>query len=153
MIDPFTAWMRMASASLEMSRTGLRLAETMAASRDVVEARTAMMRSGVAATAAERAELARMVPEKVDAFSRSGSAMAREWVSLQADWMAGMQQLGTAMLSGRVPTPADAMAIAARSQAHGLRMVESAAAMAGVGLAPIHRRATANQRRLKRRRK
>ena len=56
MIDPFTAWMRMVSASLEMSRTGLRLAETMTASRDVVEARTAMMRSGVAATAAERAE-------------------------------------------------------------------------------------------------
>lgn len=151
MIDPFTAWLRMATVASDMSRTGLRTLEMLSASGDVIDKRSGMMRDAATTPfGAHHAELARMMPEKVEAFSRAGSAMATDWWAMQSAWMAEAQNLGTMMLRGRAPTLAEASALASRTQAHGLRFIERAAGMSAAGLAPIHKQATSNARRLKR---
>ena len=83
MFDPFSAWSRMVSAGLDMQSTWLRSAETMRASGDVIGVRTEMMRAAtVAPLTGNYAELSRMVPEKVAAFSRSAvSSRATRWPS------------------------------------------------------------------------
>lgn len=151
MIDPFTAWLRMASASLEMTRTGLRAAETLSASGDVVARRGAIIRTALATPfAADHAELARMVPEKLDAFSKAGMAMTTEYLAMQAGLFGEFQNIWAMALRGRPPTFGEASALADRAAAFGMRETERAAKLGGVGLAPIHRQATSNARRLKR---
>jgi len=72
MIDPFTAWSRMVRAGLDMQSTWLRGVETLQASQTVITARTDKMRDAIALPMqGDFGEFSRMVPEKIDAFSRS----------------------------------------------------------------------------------
>ncbi|NWK98588.1 hypothetical protein DM806_23565 [Sphingobium lactosutens] len=73
MIDPFNAWSRMSSAGFEIQSTWLRGIETMQASGSVIGARTDMM-CGVP-QAGDLTEYARLVSEKVEAFSRSAQTV------------------------------------------------------------------------------
>jgi hypothetical protein len=149
MLDPFTAWMRLTDAWLDLSRTGVRAAETLSASHDVVRDRTdiidAAMRNPLRG---DYAELSRMVPEKLDAFSKAGTAVAGELWSMQAAFASEMQHLWLMALRGHAPGLADVE----RSASFALRTVERTAGLGRAGLAPIHKQATANARRLKRRR-
>lgn len=141
-------------ATLELSRTGLRAAETIAASQDVIGARSGLIRTALRSPLeADYRELAAMVPEKVEAFSKAGSAIAGEWWAMQADALAQAQQLGAMALRGRPPTAAEWNAMTARTIAHGVRAFERSVALGAGAVKPVHARATSNARRLKRTKK
>ena len=149
MIDPFTAWSRVAAAGFEMQSTWWRGIETLQASGTVIGARSEMMRRDAGRPAqSDLSEYARMGPEKVDAFGRSAGAVMRDTAKMQASWMRQMQRVGLAMLSGRTPTLAEASALASQSADYALDAVAATAKLYGAALAPIHRTATGNARRL-----
>lgn len=151
MFNAFAAWPRMMSAAFDMTRTGMRASETMTASHDVVARRSeiigAAMRSPLDA---DHAELAMMVPEKMEAFSQAGMAMFGIWQTMHASYMAEMAHLGAMAMRGRPPTLAEINRAQSRSANYAMRSVERSAAMGAAALAPIHKAATANARRLKR---
>jgi hypothetical protein len=148
MTDPFTAWSRMMSAGLDMQSTWLRGFETMEASRLVIDARTDMMRKVPAP--GDLAELARMVPEKVEAFSRSAQAVTRDTMAMHNAWAAQMQRIGMMMLGGRIPTITETAKLAEQSMDYALGAMTASARLGKGALAPVHRTATGNARRLKR---
>lgn len=151
MIDPFSAWSRLYDAGVEMQSTWLRGLETVQASGAVIGVRTGKMRDAAEVPlTADVAELARMVPEKVEAFSRSASAVARDAAAMHAAWMVQMQRVGAMMLTGRVPTLSEAGRLVAQSADFGVGAVAAGAKLGRGALAPVHRTATGNARRLSR---
>lgn len=151
MFDAIDAWTRVANAGWSMVQTGLRMAETMGAANDVVAARTALIGSAMRSPlTGDHRELARMVPEKVEAFSSVGSAGVSAWWAAQSAWADEMQHLGAIAMRGRAPTPGEWTALASRMARVGLESVEAVARLGSASIAPVHRKATANARRLKR---
>lgn len=148
--NPFDFWSRALRTGASLTQTGLRLVETMRASSAVVERRSQNI-----ATAsrdpfgADYAELGRMMPEKVAAFSRAGLSIFGDARAIQSNALANMHQAMTIALNGRMPTAAELDVMQRRSQ----RMIERAALAGGKALAPIHRTATGNARRLAAKRK
>ena len=124
-------------------RTLSRSLELSLAAPAVIAMRTArMMAAGTTPTAADRKERSRMVSEKVGAFAESWSAMAARQQRAQIDaWTQLMRWSWTAWMSG----PSAFAAPAAQR-----RMQRAQAAVFASGLAPLHRVATANLRRLSR---
>ena len=109
----------------------------------VVAARTArMLAAGSAPTPADRAEMRRMGSEKVEAFAAAWMAMAMRWQRLQIEWA---MRAWTA--AWRFPSPAQARRRSLAATSHAFHELASA------GLAPVHRTATRNARRLSRRRR
>jgi len=149
MYDMFSGWSRMMAAGLTMAQSNWRTFETLSAASKVIAARTpiidAAMRSPLDA---DHAELARMVPEKVDAFSRAGAATISAWWTAYGSWMAHMQHLGTMTMRGRPPTVAELADLGGRVARLTVRTVEGRARADAKSLAPIHRKATSNARRL-----
>ena len=76
--------------------------------------------------------------------------MTTEYLAMQAGLFAEFQNFWAMALRGRPPTFGEASALADRAAAYGMRETERAAKLGGLGLAPIHRQATSNARRLKR---
>jgi len=151
MLDPLTAWSRMVSAGLDMQSTWLRGVETVRASGEVIEARMAVIRAAAAAPRpGDHAELSRLVPEKVEAFGRSAQGVARDVVAMHAAWATHMQRVAMMMLAGRLPTPGEATTLAHQSADYALGATTAAARLGKSALAPIHRTATGNARRLRR---
>ena len=151
MFDAFNAWSRMMSAGWSMAQTGMRAAETMGAANEVVAARTALIRSAMhSPLTGDHVELGRMVPEKVEAFSRAGSATISAWWTAQSLWAVEMQHLGAMAMSGRLPTCVGIATFGERVATLGVESFEAAARLGSATLAPIHRKATDNARRLTR---
>lgn len=147
-MTPWDIWMGMWRSGVGMARTGLQVAETMQASRTVVESRCRTMgRAARDPLNGDYGELARMVPEKVDAFARSASSAWEDMRAIQSDMIANWQQAARLALSGRPPSRSDVETMWSRST----RATERAMGSAGKALAPVHRSATANARRLRRR--
>jgi hypothetical protein len=116
----------------------------------VIAIRTArMMAAGASPTPADRREMSRMVSEKIDAFgkawwmmaSRQQLASVEAWVAFsRAFWAPWMRPFS-------LPSSAAAQRDRQRLQR---RLSRSQAAVYASGLAPLHRAATANLRRLTR---
>jgi hypothetical protein len=140
-------------AGLDLADMSLKTGEMTAAAGSVIGARVGLM---VAAArnplSFDYAEFGRMVPEKVQAFSEAGAALAEEWWSLQRDLGDYMLYLGRAMTRGRAPLPSDVIELVERTSTHGARLAASTIGAAGAALAPVHRAATSNARRLAERR-
>lgn len=150
MLDPFTAWSRIAAAGFDMQRTWLRAAETVEASNSVIAARTAKMRAAAASPLdADFAEFARMVPEKLEAFNRSGAAVAQGMAAMQSAYFAQAQRMGALMTAGRAPTVGELSTFVARSGEYMLGAVDAGARIGKGALAPVHKTATGNARRLR----
>lgn len=109
-------------------------------------------------------EFVRMGAEKVEAAAESATALAVGIADLQEAWIAlmtGPVQAAALALGGIgvCRTPMDLMDLQRRwvqdsvtaGMAAGMRFAESAAALGGAALAPMHRKASANARRLERR--
>jgi hypothetical protein len=151
MINPFTAWSRMLAAQAAMAASSIRAAETLTASLSVIDTRTAIMRAAMAdPLSADHAELGRMVPEKIAAFSDAGGAMMRGMLAWNQALLAEAQHLGTIASRGRAPTPGEWLGLAARTAEFGVAAAEQTARVGAAALAPVHAKATANARRLKR---
>lgn len=145
-------WLRLMTMGMDMAETGWRAGETMLAAGSVIEHRSKLMQAAAQRPLdADHRELARMVPEKVAAFSAAGSAMVDAWWGMQAELAGHARQVGTAMLSGRAPDVATIARLQRRTAEHGLRLAEQAVAAGAAALAPVHGKATANARRLARR--
>ena len=139
MVNPWIEWQR-------MIRAGTMLSETLSATQSVVGHRSKTIESAMSdPLGADYVELGRMVSEKSAAFGAAGASLSRDWLTMQRDWNAQMADL-SAMMLGRVTGPRKAMAMAARGQ----RMGSAALASSMRAMTPIHRAATANEKRLAR---
>lgn len=130
----------MVSVYLDILETGAKSAATMNASGKVIAARTSPNVS--------TDELARMVPEKIDAFSASGSVLAAGFWSMQSAWLAEAHHASATLWQGRPLTLSDMAAQSSRTAEFVLSAVEAASTLSSRSLAPIHRKATSNARRL-----
>lgn len=147
----FSAWSRMFEAGLEMQSTWLQGLETVQASVAVIGARTDKMREAAGAPlTADVGEFARMVPEKVEAFSRSGKSIVRDAMAINAAWTTHMQRVGAMMLMGRMPTMGETSRLISQSADYAVGAMTAGAKLGRGALAPVHRTATGNARRLKR---
>jgi hypothetical protein len=112
---------------------------------------------------ADYAELARLAPEKIDAFSRSGAAVAKQFWAMQRElgtlWVQQAEAGWRLALSfWQLPLPHHAAQIQAdfvastvdRAATSADRIADRATRLHDHAMAPIHRRATQNARRLSR---
>ena len=138
MMNPWVEWQKMV-------RAGAMMTETLSATQAVVEHRTKTIETAMSdPMQADLVELGRMVSEKSAAFGLAGASLSRDWITMQRDWNAQLSAM-SAMMLGAMPTPTAANAMVARGQRLG-----SAALASGLrAMAPIHKAATANQRRLR----
>jgi hypothetical protein len=130
--------------------TAARLAGLSFAVPTVVALRTSrMLAAGATPSAADRREMHRMTSEKVRAFSASYYAMAARWQRMQIEsWLAL-----TRFAFDACTRPWWIATSATRARGASRRRVERAwHDIVDAGLAPLHRTATANARRLSRRR-
>lgn len=141
MINPWIEWQK-------MLRAGTMLSETLSATHAVVAHRGKTIETAMNdPMQADLVELGRMVSEKSAAFGAAGMSLSNDWFAMQRDWTAQMNDL-SAMMLGKMPGPGKAQAMITRGQRLG-----SAALASGLrAMTPIHTAATANQRRLGRKR-
>lgn len=140
-------WGDMMKAGAAAADAGVKLAETMAASADVVQSRSRTIAEACRdPIGGDHRELARMMPEKVEAFGAAGRIAFAEFSALQSAAFADWQRMAVLAMSGRAPSADELAGMASRSS----RLTERASKAAGKALAPIHRSATGNARRLKR---
>ncbi|WP_158883820.1 polyhydroxyalkanoate granule-associated phasin [Rhodanobacter sp. L36] len=136
-INPFAMWTTLATKSAEM----------LLASGEVVAHRSQRMASmGANPDAADRREMGRMVQEKVDASAESAQAMSMKAASLyQASMMQWLNLANrqAAALCGIGTSPRISADVAAK------KTMRAAAEIATAGMAPFHRRATGNAKRLR----
>ena len=149
MFDAFAQWNRMLVAGASLHTTGVRAAKTLGGANKVVAARGAIIGEAMQSPwTADHAELARMIPEKIDALSRAGSAAATIWWHSQTAWMRHFQHLGTMAMRGRLPTAVEIADLGERSATLMLHSIEATARLGAVSLAPVHRQVATNVRRL-----
>ena len=151
--NPFLLWGTLGVKTLQMS----------AAAAQVIAIRTTRMAvAGLNPTASDQRENSRMVSEKVDAFSRAGQAIATGALPLVASmagqaWRTGVDLLtASTQLAASRTLPqtlarqrklADTLMRSAPAVHHGAASTATAQ-LAHRALAPVHRKATANARRL-----
>jgi hypothetical protein len=140
MQTPFGYWMNAWASGVGLMQTGAKLAETMSAAGTVIESRTKSISNG------DYAELGRMIPEKVAAFSQAAKATSDDLKAIQKDAAANARHLAEIAAGRRLPLATDMLLIFSRSS----RIISRSMAVGGNALAPVHRRAVANAKRLKR---
>lgn len=141
MTDPWREWQR-------LMRAGTMWSETLSASQTVVGHRSKTIEDALSDPfSADHAELGRMIAEKSAAFGAASASLARDYFAMQADLGAQAAAMGKLMM-GQLPTPRATQEIAVRGQ----RIGSAALASSIRALAPVHRTATANARRLGKRR-
>jgi hypothetical protein len=130
------------------TRLATKAAELSLAAPVVVAHRLARMGAhGASPSARDRRELERMTSEKVLAFYQSWAAMGMQAYANQFALVQAMSRSAMrAMLTGMAPVPA--MKSVARRRAR-----NDATRILTAGIAPVHRAAVANAKRLSRRRK
>ncbi len=150
MLDPFTFYSRMVTMAFGLAETAQRASETMVASQDVITRRTKMIGTAVhSPLEGNYAELSRMVPEKMAAFSQASMAMATDWWAMQSALMAAAGKQGALALQARPARLTELSVLSARNAKLALETFERASAMGGKALRPVHASATGNARRLK----
>lgn len=151
MLDPLTYWSRMMGVSLDMAQTAIRAGQTVSASGKVIDKRTGMMRAAMTDPLhTNHAELGRMVPEKIAAFSSAGTALVDGWLTWNRAVMAETQKVAAMAMRGRAPMPIEWMALASRSNAFALKASERGARVSAATLKPVHAKAVSNATRLSR---
>jgi len=128
---------RRPSASLSAKTTELALAVPQVVAHRLLR----MAHAGPHLSARDRKEFARMVAEKHTAFGESWNAMALQALQSQRTFAAALALAATTTRSTRASPAAQTLA------AH---LQQAALAVIGKGLAPVHRRAVANAKRLAR---
>jgi hypothetical protein len=139
--DAWSEWQR-------LWRAGTMMSETLTATQAVVGHRRKTIEAAISNPMhADYVELGRMVSEKTAAFGEAGASLSKDWFGMQRDWNAQAVALSKVMM-GQMPGPRAAQAMIVRGQ-----RISSAALASGVrAMTPIHRAATANEKRLGRKR-
>jgi hypothetical protein len=128
---------RRPSASLSAKTAELALAVPQVVAHRVLR----MAHAGPHLSARDRKEFARMIAEKNSAFGESWHAMALQTLQSQRAFAAALALAATPPRSARPNSVAQALAT---------QFQQAALAVLGKGLAPVHRRAVANAKRLAR---
>jgi hypothetical protein len=146
-MNPIEFWTQAWRGSAVMFDTAAKAAETLTASRFVIDQRSRIIEAAAHdPLSGNHRELNRMVPEKVIAFSKSHASAAADLESIRRLTFANFSQATAIAMKGRAPVPAEASQMAARAMEIASLSVNAAAK----ALAPIHRTATGNARRLSR---
>ncbi|MBV9841619.1 MAG: hypothetical protein JOY99_08845 [Sphingomonadaceae bacterium] len=133
--------------SFAARKGAIALSETAGASESVIRQRLGIINAALSNPFnADLAELLRMVPEKILAFSEAGASLMYDWFALQTEVWAQAQDL-TMMLI----TPAHHAQRADRAQRRATRIAGGLTGAAGRALEPIQAAVTANDSRLKNR--
>lgn len=162
--DLMNSGAHIASVYNRLIRTAVQQSDLGLVSARTIGYRTAMMAEALAdPVELTNPEFLRMGTEKMEAAAESAGAMAHGLADLQKAWMglflAPAQAMTTALCGfGACRSPADLLTAQRRlvegsimaGVNAGLHFAESAAVLAGAGLRPIHRKASANARRLAR---
>lgn len=163
-IDLMNGGAQMAGVFGRLMRTAAQQSELGVVSAKTIGYRTAMM-AGALTDPGEltNPEFVRMGTEKVEAAAEAASAVATGFADLQKAWMAlflAPAQAVTAGLCGfgACRSPVEVFSAQQRlvetsvmaSYDAGLHFADAAARLTGAGLRPIHRKASANARRLAR---
>ena len=104
----------MYSSGLDLAATAVRAGETMLAANAVINSRVGTM--GAAARnpiTADYAELAKMIPEKLEAFSRAGASLMKDAEAAQAETAAQMRHV-TAIMTRYPPSATCSRSLLAR---------------------------------------
>lgn len=153
---------RLARSAAQAASTATRGAELAVASAHVVAARLALIGGAPAAAGVDAAsEIARMTPEKVEAFTAAGAAMAGHLGAMAAHGARAMAEEGAHAARAcadlaAARSPMDfAMAqsryvvgMFARASTGAVAMTSLATRLQADALSPIHKTATANAKRL-----
>ncbi len=144
-----SAWGELMKASLDLVHTGARTNEMLVASRDVIASRVGSM-VGAARNpwGGDHVELARMVPEKVSAFSDAGHALSKQWSAVLVEAAEHMSQVSWLMFNGRLLSPPELCKVSSKAAVLATSVIASGLNSGSVALAPIHKQATSNARRL-----
>ena len=141
----FDFWAGMYRTGRVWMQTGDKMSETLQASNTVIDARTGMMQDAARSPmTGNYAELSRMVPEKVEAFSQGAMAALPAMMAMQNQMLANWQQMMRIGMSGRLPSARQVEAMAKS----GAKVMAQGADAGSKALAPVHRTATGNARRL-----
>lgn len=136
--NPWTEWQR-------LMRAGTMWGETMSAAHTVVGHRSKTIETALNNPfGADHAELGRMVSEKGTAFGAAGASLARDYVALHADLSAQATAM-LKMMMGQLPGPRASLTMVNHSQ----RLGSAALASSIRALTPVHKAATANAKRLR----
>jgi len=129
----------------EAAQMNIKLVETLMASQSVIAARLPMIGAAMSDPInANYRELSRMVTEKGQAFGRSGRSVSSAMETVRRSSQANARDLGRLSGSGLL-TPADWSQKTERRMAPVMHWTS----LPAESLAPVHKRATANARRLK----
>ena len=128
---------RRPSASLSTKTAELALAVPQVVAHRLLR----MAHAGPHLSARDRKEFARMIAEKNSAFGESWNAMALQALQSQRAFAAALALAATPTRSTRASPAAHALAT---------QLQRATLAVIGKGLAPVHRRAVANAKRLAR---
>ena len=143
--DSYNLW-DMYSSGLDLAATAVRAGETLMAAHTVIGSRLGTMGAAVRSPiTGDYAELAKMVPEKVEAFSRAGASLMKDAEAVQAEAGAQIRHFTALMTSGKMPTFSDLVTLTARWAS----ISQKAAGAGGRALLPVHAAATSNARRLR----
>ena len=71
-------------------------------------------------------------------------------MAIHSAWVGQMQRVGLMMLAGRMPSAGEVATLANQSANYAIGAMTAGAKMGKGALAPVHRTATGNARRLKR---
>ena len=146
MTSPFAMWLDLWESGARSMTAGLRFAEMMQASGEVVRSRSTTIGEAMRDPInGDYRELGLMVPEKIEAFSGAAHSIFGDVAAIQASTQANMAQAASLMMAGRAPTISEASAMWTRSG----QALSRSLAMAGKAMAPVHGKATANARRLR----
>lgn len=152
MFDPFTTWTRTMAAMTGIARTAQRSAEIADQSRDIVAKRTTMIDTAMRNPwRGDYAELSRMLPEKLDAFSRSAVAVGTELAAMNMAFLTEAQHVAALTLRGRPMGIEDWSVLTTRTASYAMQSAERMAALASKALAPVDAVVTANTKRLRHR--
>jgi hypothetical protein len=154
--------MRRSKRNISNTRSVTKMVELAVAAPQVIAARsTRMLAAGANPGAADRVEFSKMCSEKGAAFWESLFAMSVQMARVNQDYAraAALQWWRLWTTPWRLPTllwKAQAMPSAMRAATRlptEAQRERAVSRLAAAGLAPIHKRATANARRLTRKRK
>jgi len=146
-MTPFDFWAGLWRTGLSFTQTGVTMAETLGAAGHVIDSRSRTMAAASRSPmTGDYAELGRMIPEKIDAFSRGAFASMADLQAVQTHLFANWQTMMQAGFAGRLPSQKEMETMTGR----GAQIAEHLSRAGSKALAPVHRTATANARRLKR---
>lgn len=146
MWSAYQFWSNALSSWATMAHTGAQIGAMSRDSAYVVDRRTRLIAEAMRnPMEGDYAELSLMVPEKVAAFSKAGLAGLQAIGVAQADHFALWQKMLMLAAAGKPMTPADGLSFARQSA----RASKRAAGAPGRIIAPVHKGATDNAKRLR----